>query len=191
MNCQETAISDVLLFKPTQHSDMRGFFMETFRQSQFDACLIKRGLEPVLLVQENVSRSDQHVLRGLHYQVRHPQGKFIRVSHGEIFDVAVDLRPDSPSYQQWIGQILSADNRLQMWIPPGFAHGFYVLSEQAEIVYKCSEYYQPNDEAVLAWNDPTFNIDWPLLAPPILSPKDSPELFSSGLASARIMQKIK
>lgn len=191
MNCQDTAIAEVLLFKPTMHHDMRGFFMETFRQNEFEACLKQRGFAAPLLVQENVSRSHQNVLRGLHYQAQNPQGKLVRVSAGEIFDVAVDLRPDSPTFNQWIGQILSEENRLQMWIPPGFAHGFYVLSKQADIVYKCSDYYHYQDERVLAWNDARFNIQWPLQGQPILSPKDSPDLLSAGPDHNSLIQKIK
>ncbi|WP_445945344.1 dTDP-4-dehydrorhamnose 3,5-epimerase [Shewanella sp.] len=191
MNCQPTAIPEVLLFKPTLHCDERGFFMETFRQNEFDACLTANGMMPTQLVQDNVSRSQRHVLRGLHFQSKQPQGKLVRVSHGEIFDVAVDIRPQSATLGHWVGHIISAENRLQMWIPPGFAHGFYVLSDIADIVYKCSDYYQSDDEQVIAWNDPQLAIDWPLKGEPILSIKDNPQFFSQTTPSSPMMQKIK
>jgi dTDP-4-dehydrorhamnose 3,5-epimerase len=191
MNCQPTTIPEVLLFKPTLHGDERGFFMETFRQSEFDACLMANGMTATSLVQDNVSRSHRHVLRGLHFQEHHPQGKLVRVSQGEIFDVAVDIRPQSATFGHWVGHILSAENRLQMWIPTGFAHGFYVLSDIADIVYKCSDYYQSHDERVIPWNDPQLAIDWPLEAEPILSIKDNPQFFSHASSPLAKMRKIK
>lgn len=170
MKVTPTAIADVLLFEPAVFGDHRGFFMETFRQSFFD-----ETLPGTRFVQDNHSRSRQGILRGLHYQLTQPQGKLVRVVQGEIYDVAVDLRADSPSFGQSVGVILSADNKRQLWVPPGFAHGFYVISESAEMVYKCSDYYRPDDEHSLLWNDPALNIDWPLVAAagaPVLSDKD-------------------
>lgn len=161
------AIADVMLLTPRVFADERGFFMETFRQAEFE-----QHCGAYTFVQENHSHSFQGVLRGLHYQRQHPQGKLVRVTVGEIFDVAVDLRPDSATRGQWVGVHLSAANQQQLWIPPGFAHGFYVLSPTAELHYKCTAYYRPDDEAILQWNDPTLAIDWPVVGAPILSPKD-------------------
>lgn len=174
MKCVETELAEVLVFEPKVFGDERGFFMETFRQAYFTECLLSRGFEAPALVQDNYSRSQQHVLRGLHYQQQYPQGKLVRVCAGSIFDVAVDIRPQSATYGKWVGRILSADNHLQMWIPPGFAHGFYVLSEYADVLYRCSDYYAPSDEYVLAWNSAKFAIEWPLLNnTPILSVRDA------------------
>ncbi|MCS6238039.1 dTDP-4-dehydrorhamnose 3,5-epimerase [Shewanella baltica] len=173
MKCSETELAEVLVFEPQVFGDERGFFMETFRQSYFDACFALRGLESCVFVQENHSRSQRNVLRGLHFQRRKPQGKLVRVCAGSIFDVAVDIRPDSATYGKWVGRVLSAENHLQMWIPPGFAHGFYVLSDYAEVIYQCTQYYDPEDESVVAWNSAEFAIDWPLITAPILSTRDS------------------
>lgn len=163
-----TALPDVLILEPKVHGDHRGYFMETWRQSDF----AKLGL-PSGFVQDNQSRSSQGTLRGLHYQLTQPQGKLVRVISGEIFDVAVDMRRSSPTFGQWDGVRLSSDNRRQLWVPPGFAHGFYVLSESAEVFYKCTDYYAPADERGLRWNDPELDIDWPLLGPaPLLSDRD-------------------
>lgn len=169
MEVEVTAIPDVLLFKPKVFGDERGFFMETFRETWFS----ERGLN-VRFVQDNHSASTKGVLRGLHYQVQQPQGKLVRVTAGEVFDVAVDLRRQSPTFAQSVGVILSADNRHLFWVPPGFAHGFLVLSERAEFSYKCTDYYAPEHERSLLWNDPALGIDWPELGPeyPILSAKD-------------------
>ncbi|MCL1049543.1 dTDP-4-dehydrorhamnose 3,5-epimerase [Shewanella abyssi] len=169
-----TAIADVLLFESQCFADERGFFMETFRQSEFDKLFGQLGLKAPTFVQENMSRSAKHVLRGLHFQKRHPQGKLIRVIAGEIFDVVVDIRQGSATFGQWLGQILSAENRLQMYIPPGFAHGFLTLSDYADIIYKCTDYYAPGDEGIMAWNDADIAIKWPLDkgVVPILSDKD-------------------
>lgn len=180
MNSIPTRIADVLILEPTVFSDERGFFMETFRQSFFDDLL--PGLQ---FVQDNHSRSRQGILRGLHYQLIQPQGKLVRVVAGEIYDVAVDMRQHSPTLGQWVGVRLSAENKRQLWVPPGFAHGFYVLSETAEMVYKCSDYYAPEHEISLRWDDPQLAIDWPLLPgqAPLLSAKDRDGLL---LANAPI-----
>ena len=161
-------IPDILVFEPTVYSDGRGYFMETWRQSVFEAQGIDAGF-----VQDNQSNSNRGTLRGLHYQLNHPQGKLARVVSGEVFDVAVDLRKSSAYFGRWIGILLSAENKKQLWIPPGFAHGFYVMSESAELLYKCTEYYDPEDDHSLLWNDETVGIDWPLLdSKPLLSDKD-------------------
>mgnify|MGYP001028069824 FL=1 len=161
-------IPDILVFEPTVYSDGRGYFMETWRQSVFEAQGIDAGF-----VQDNQSNSDRGTLRGLHYQLNHPQGKLARVVSGEVFDVAVDLRKSSAYFGRWIGILLSAENKKQLWIPPGFAHGFYVMSESAELLYKCTDYYDPEDDHSLLWNDETVGIDWPLLdSKPLLSDKD-------------------
>ena len=178
MKCINTELAGVLLFSPQKFIDERGFFMETLRQNAFNDAFTQRDLTVPQLVQENQSRSVKNVLRGLHFQQHFPQGKLIRVSRGCIFDVAVDLRQESSTYGQWIGQQLSDENGYQMWIPKGFAHGFYVLSDVADIIYKCSEYYQADDEQTMAWNDPTLNIQWPIPAnvEPIVSRKDNPNI---------------
>ena len=161
-------IPDVLLFEPAVFGDERGYFLETFRESHFK----ERGID-LSFVQDNQSKSGQAILRGLHYQLKFPQGKLVRVLSGEIFDVAVDIRRSSPTFGQWAGATLSADNKKQLWVPPGFAHGFYVTSESAEIAYKCTEYYHPEDDHSLLWNDAELNISWPLVTPkPLLSDKD-------------------
>lgn len=163
-----TAIPEVLLLEPSVHGDERGYFMETFRRSHFQ----ERGID-LDFVQDNQSRSVQGTLRGLHYQLEFPQGKLARALSGELFDVAVDIRKSSPTFGQWVGVILSGENKRQLWIPPGFAHGFYVLSELAELSYKCSEYYHPEDDHSILWNDPDIGIEWPLINPePLLSGKD-------------------
>ena len=169
MKIEATTIPDVLVFEPTVHGDARGYFMETFRQSHFTA----RGIDAAF-VQDNQSRSGRGILRGLHYQLKFPQGKLIRVLSGAVYDVAVDLRQSSPTFRQWVGITLSADNHRQLWVPPGFAHGFYVTSASAEIAYKCTEYYHPEDDHSLLWNDPALGIEWPLTGgEPILSAKDA------------------
>ncbi len=169
MKITPTEISDVLIMEPTVHGDHRGFFMETWRESTF-----KEFAPGLQFVQDNHSKSGKNILRGLHYQLQKPQGKLIRVIAGEIFDVAVDMRKQSPTFGQWVGVTLSAENHRQLWVPPGFAHGFLVLSDSAEIVYKCTDYYAPEDENSLRWNAPELNIDWPLSAGaiPVLSEKD-------------------
>lgn len=169
MKILNTPIPDVKLLEPQVFGDERGCFFETFRQDDF-----KQQIADLDFVQENQSHSVQGTLRGLHYQLIRPQGKLVRVVYGEIFDVCVDLRRNSPSFGQWTGHILSADNKRQLWVPPGFAHGFYVLSNQAHCLYKSTDYYAPNDEHSIKWDDDALNIAWPLLAEPspILSAKD-------------------
>lgn len=167
MNIIDTRIPDVKLLEPKVFGDERGFFMETFRDEWFRQNVAERTF-----VQENHSKSTQGVLRGLHYQTENTQGKLGRVVSGEVFDVAVDMRRDSPTFGHWVGEVLSADNKRQLWVPEGFAHGFYVLSDEAEFVYKCTDYYNPNAEHSLIWNDATVGIDWPLLGEPSLSAKD-------------------
>ena len=163
-------IADVLLIEPRVFGDERGFFYESFNQHAFQQAT---GLNPTF-VQDNHSKSARNVLRGLHYQVQQPQGKLVRVTAGEVFDVAVDIRRDSPTFGQWVGEILSADNKRQLWIPPGLAHGFVVLSEHAEFLYKTTDYYAPEFERCIAWNDPTLAIQWPALnGLPQLSVKDA------------------
>ena len=170
MNVTPTAIADVLLIEPKVFGDDRGFFFESFNQRAFRAA---SGLD-VDFVQDNHSKSARGVLRGLHYQIRQPQGKLVRVVAGEVFDVAVDLRRNSPTFGRWVGEILSADNKRQLWIPPGLAHGFVVLSQSAEFLYKTTDYWAPEFERCIAWNDPTLAIAWPQLdAPPLLSGKDA------------------
>lgn len=167
-------IEGLAVIQPTVHADGRGYFMETYHQREMQ----EAGLDMVF-VQDNQSMSVQGVLRGLNYQLRHPQGKLVRVISGEVFDVAVDLRRDSRTYGKWHGELLSAENKKQFYIPEGFAHGFLVLSETAEFCYKCTDFYHPGDEGGLRWNDPTIGVMWPL-APgqqPILSPKDQVQPF--------------
>jgi dTDP-4-dehydrorhamnose 3,5-epimerase len=168
MNATALAIPDVVLFEPRVFGDDRGFFFESFNQRQFNEAVGK----PVTFVQDNHSRSAKNVLRGLHYQIKQPQGKLVRVVEGEVFDVAVDIRGSSPTFGKWVGEILSADNKKQLWIPEGFAHGFVVLSEQAEFLYKTTDYWAAEHERSILWNDPQLGIDWHIQAEPILSAKD-------------------
>jgi len=165
-----TSLPDVFLIKPLVYQDDRGFFLETFQAEQFRDAGISSAF-----VQDNHTGSHQGVLRGLHYQIKQAQGKLVRVITGEIFDVAVDIRRSSPTFGKWVGKYLSAENKLQMWAPPGFAHGFYVLSAWAEVVYKATAYYVPEWECSLLWNDSEIGIYWPLVNGqlPILSPKDA------------------
>jgi len=166
MKVTATEIPEVLLVEPDVFRDPRGFFMETFHSGRFRA----QGL-PDTFVQDNQSRSSRGVLRGLHYQLEHPQGKLVRVVTGEVFDVAVDIRRGSPYFGAWVGVMLSEENLRQLYIPPGFAHGFCVLSERADVVYKCTDFYVPGDEYGIAWDDPELGIDWPKLDY-VLSDKD-------------------
>ena len=163
-----TEIPEVLLIEPQVFGDSRGFFMETWHAAKFAAA----GLD-LSFVQDNHSKSVQGTLRGLHYQVRKPQGKLVRVISGEVFDVAVDLRKSSPFFGRWVGEIISAESKKMLWVPPGFGHGFYVLSPEAEFVYKCTELYAPEDERCIRWDDPALAIDWRLQAAPALSGKDA------------------
>jgi dTDP-4-dehydrorhamnose 3,5-epimerase len=170
MEFQPTTIPDVIVIQPKVRGDNRGFFLETFREESFTAAGI-----PGPFVQDNHSGSRQGILRGLHYQIRQAQGKVVRAVAGEIFDVAVDLRRKSPTFGRWEGVVLTAQNKKQLWIPPGFAHGFYILSEWAEVFYKTTDYYAPTWERSLLWNDPAVGIEWPLIngQPPLLSEKDT------------------
>ena len=169
MKLTRLKIPDVVLIEPTVFSDERGFFMETFRANVMDELTGGKSF-----VQDNHSKSSQGILRGLHYQMKQTQGKLVRVIQGEVFDVAVDMRQKSPTFGQWVGEILSAENKRQLWIPEGFAHGFYVMSNTAEFVYKCTDYYAPEFDCSLKWDDPTLDIKWPLVEgkSPLLSDKD-------------------
>lgn len=168
MKVMPTRIPDVLVIEPRVFGDARGFFFESFNHRAFQEAV---GLD-IAFVQDNHSRSAQGVLRGLHYQVRQPQGKLVRVVRGAVFDVAVDIRRDSPTFGQWTGIELSENNHRQLWIPPGLAHGFLVLSNSADFLYKTTDYYAPQHERAIAWNDPDIGIEWPLSVPPLLSIKD-------------------
>lgn len=168
MKFTRLAIPDVILIEPTVHGDARGFFQETYRQDLLDTTI---GY-PVHFVQDNHSRSAKGVLRGLHYQVERPQGKLVRVTHGSVFDVAVDIRHKSPTRGQWVGETLSSENHRQLWVPPGFAHGFVVLSDTADFLYKTTDYWFPQHERCIRWNDPTLNISWPIEHAPSVSSKD-------------------
>jgi dTDP-4-dehydrorhamnose 3,5-epimerase len=168
MNVVRTGIPDVLIIEPTVFGDGRGFFYESFNARAFAAAT---GLSP-MFVQDNHSRSAKNVLRGLHYQIKQPQGKLVRVTVGEVFDVAVDLRKESPTFCRWAGTTLSAENKRLLWIPEGFAHGFLVLSESADFLYKTTAYYAPEHERCVIWNDPDIDIRWPLTGDPILAAKD-------------------
>jgi len=165
----QTAIPEVVVVEPQVFGDERGFFMETFRASLMDELT---GGKP--FVQDNHSKSAHGILRGLHYQIQNPQGKLVRVVSGQVFDVAVDMRKNSPTFGKWVGEILSADNKRQLWVPEGFAHGFYVMSDSAEFVYKCTDYYAPEYDRSMKWDDPQIGIEWPLVddKAPVLSAKD-------------------
>ena len=170
MRAIPTAIPDVLLLEPKVFGDARGFFYESFNARVFEeATGVKTNF-----VQDNHSKSSRGVLRGLHYQVQNPQGKLVRVAQGEVFDVVVDIRRGSPTFGKWVGELLSADNKCQLWIPPGLAHGFLVLSDSAEFLYKTTDYYAPAHERCIAWNDPELAIEWPNIGvAPSLSAKDA------------------
>ena len=167
MKVERASIPDVLVLEPEVFGDARGFFMETWNARTFEQLGIKAQF-----VQDNHSRSSRNVLRGLHYQIRQPQGKLVRVTAGEVWDVAVDLRRTSPSFRRWAATRLDAVSRRMLWIPPGFAHGFVVLSEQAEVLYKSTDYYAPEHERTLLWNDPALGIPWPLAGDPVMTDKD-------------------
>lgn len=179
MKIIETSIPDVLIIEPKVFGDERGFFYESFNAAAFEAATgLKRQF-----VQDNHSKSQRGVLRGLHYQLQQPQGKLVRVVRGRVFDVAVDLRRGSPRFGRWAGVELGEEDHRQLWIPPGFAHGFLVLSEAADFLYKTTDYYAPAHERCIAWNDPQIGIDWPLTAAPLLSAKDAQ---GSSLAAAEV-----
>lgn len=169
MQCITTTLPDVLILEPKVFGDERGFFFESFNQRVWQQLT---GLERHF-VQHNHSRSARNVLRGLHYQIRQPQGKLVRVVAGEVYDVAVDIRCSSPTFGQWFGTTLSAENKRQMWVPEGFAHGFCVTSDYAEFLYLTTDYYAPEHERTIAWNDPAIGISWPLADTPLLSGKDT------------------
>ena len=168
MKATPLAIADVYLVEPQVFGDDRGFFFESFNHARFEAAVGRQ----VKFVQDNHSKSARGVLRGLHFQAPNPQGKLVRVTQGEVFDVAVDIRRDSPTFGLWVGETLSAENKKQLWIPEGLAHGFLVLSETAEFLYKTTDYYAPAHEGCLHWDDPTLAIKWPLDGTPTLSSKD-------------------
>lgn len=172
MKAVPLAIPEVYLIEPTVFGDERGFFFESYNHHQFEQAIGRS----VQFVQDNHSRSVKNVLRGLHFQTEQAQGKLVRVVVGEVFDVAVDVRRDSPTFGQWVGVHLSAENKKQLWVPEGFAHGFVVLSEYAEFLYKTTDYYAPQYERSIAWNDPDIGIDWPIQDTPILSAKDQQAL---------------
>jgi dTDP-4-dehydrorhamnose 3,5-epimerase len=171
MKATPTRLPEVLLIEPRVFGDARGFFYESYNQRTLQGL----GLDATF-VQDNHSRSARGVLRGLHYQIQHAQGKLVRVTEGEVFDVAVDLRRSSPNFGRWIGETLSAENKRMLWIPPGFAHGFLVVSEWAEFLYKATDYWHPEHERSLLWNDPELAIEWPLSVEPLLAAKDAAAL---------------
>ena len=169
MKTTPLAIPDVILLEPKVFGDDRGFFFESFNQAQFETAIGRK----VNFVQDNHSRSAKNVLRGLHYQIQQPQGKLVHVVAGEVFDVAVDIRKSSPTFGQWVGDILSAENKKQMWVPEGFAHGFVVLTNAAELLYKTTDYWAPEHERCIAWNDESLAINWHIHGEPVLSRKDA------------------
>ena len=181
MNIIPLAIPDVLIIEPKVFGDDRGFFFESFNHAKFEAAI---GMQ-VKFVQDNHSKSAENVLRGMHYQIQHPQGKLVRVVQGVVFDVAVDIRKKSPTFGQWVGEVLSADSKKQLWIPEGFAHGFVVLSKTAEFLYKTTDYYAPEFERCIAWNDPEIAIKWPINGAAILSAKDK---LGNSLATSELFE---
>ena len=178
MNLIQTKLLGCFIIEPNVFGDDRGFFLETFHVSRYEKML---GISSPF-VQDNYSRSSKHVLRGLHFQKRKQQGKLVRVVRGEVYDVAVDIRRESPTFGHWESIILSEENKKQVWIPPGFAHGFLVLSESADFEYKCTDYYEPSDEGSILWNDPDLNIPWPI-EKPLISEKDSKATLFAELQS--------
>ncbi|MBF9001154.1 dTDP-4-dehydrorhamnose 3,5-epimerase [Vibrio nitrifigilis] len=175
MKVLDTKIPDVKIIEPEIFSDERGFFMETWKQDKFDKLVAGKTIK---FLQDNHSKSIKGTLRGLHYQTENTQGKLVRVIIGEVYDVAVDVRIGSPTFGQWVGHNLSCDNRKQMWIPEGFAHGFYVLSDEAQFEYKCTDYYNPQHEQCIKWDDPAIGIKWPIVnSEPIISEKDNNGYF--------------
>ncbi len=183
MNLLPTSIGDVVIIEPKVFGDERGFFFESFNERRFQEAV---GAPLSLrFVQDNHSKSAKNVLRGLHYQIYQPQGKLVRVIAGEVFDVAVDIRRSSPTFGKWVGAVLSAENKRQMWVPAGFAHGFLVTSESAEFLYKTTDYWAPEHERSIAWNDPAIGIEWPIEEAPVLSAKDKNAVL---LADAEVYQ---
>lgn len=181
MQVIQTAIPDVLIIEPKVFGDDRGFFFESFNQKSFEELTgVKANF-----VQDNHSKSAINVLRGLHYQIEQPQGKLVRVAVGEVFDVAVDLRRQSSTFGQWVGVVLSAENKRQLWVPPGFGHGFLVLKEGTEFLYKTTDYYAPQHERCVRWDDPAVGIDWPIIGSPVLSAKDK---VGADLANAEVFE---
>jgi dTDP-4-dehydrorhamnose 3,5-epimerase len=180
MKVIDTKIPDVKIIEPDVFGDERGFFMETWNQKEFE---VKVTGKPTLFVQDNHSKSKKGILRGLHYQTENTQGKLVRVVSGEVFDVAVDIRENSPTFGQWVGEYLSAENKKQLWVPEGFAHGFYVTSQSVEFVYKCTDIYNPKKEVSLAWDDSELGIQWPLDGEPMLSEKDKKGILFGDLIS--------
>lgn len=176
MEFEPTRLPEVVLIKPRVFGDARGYFFETWHQQKFAAA----GLD-VAFVQDNHSYSTRHTLRGLHYQIQQPQGKLVRVSRGEVFDVAVDIRRSSPRFGQWVGVLLTEANHHMLWVPPGFAHGYLALSEHADFLYKCTDFYAPQHERAICWNDPQIGVQWPL-------PSDSPPTLSGKDAIAPLLQ---
>lgn len=181
MKATPLAIPDVVLFEPKVFGDARGFFFESFNHARFEDAVGRN----VNFVQDNHSKSVKNVLRGLHFQIKQPQGKLVRVVSGEVFDVAVDIRKDSPTFGKWVGERLSAENKKQLWVPEGFAHGFVVLSDYAEFLYKTTDYYAPEFERSIQWNDPAIGIEWPINSAPTLSDKDKNAV---PLASAEVFR---
>lgn len=181
MQVIQTAIPDVLIIEPKVFGDDRGFFYESFNQKSFEELTgVKANF-----VQDNHSKSAVNVLRGLHYQIQQPQGKLVRVAVGEVFDVAVDLRRQSSTFGQWVGVLLSAENKRQLWVPPGFGHGFLVLKEGTEFLYKTTDYYAPQHERCVRWDDPAIGIEWPIIGSPVLSAKDK---VGADLANAEVFE---
>lgn len=177
MKVIETSIPDVKIIEPAVYGDERGFFMETWNQAEFEKLVTGK---PTVFVQDNHSKSKKGILRGLHYQTENTQGKLVRVVSGEVFDVAVDIRKNSPTFGKWVGVYLSSENNRQLWVPEGFAHGFYVTSEEAEFVYKCTDYYNPQAEHSILWDDPELGVEWPIKnGNIILSEKDMNGLLFS------------
>lgn len=182
MQVVQTAIPEVLILEPQVFGDERGFFFESFNQQKFESLTgVKANF-----VQDNHSKSAVNVLRGLHYQIQQPQGKLVRVVAGEVFDVAVDLRRKSKTFGKWVGVVLSGENKRQLWVPPGFAHGFVVLKEGTEFLYKTTDYYAPQHERCIRWNDPEIGIEWPLFGEPVLSAKDQ---LGLSLAEAEVFEE--
>ena len=180
MKVIDTKIPDVKIIEPDVFGDERGFFMETWSQKEFEEKVTRKE---TLFVQDNHSKSKKGILRGLHYQTENTQGKLVRVILGEVFDVAVDVRKNSPTRGRWVGEYLSAENKRQLWVPEGFAHGFYVISSTAEFVYKCTDIYNPKKEVSLAWDDSELEIKWPLVGKPMLSEKDTKGILFADVLS--------